>query len=122
MMNSDKLKYRSFILNVASLCHELIHYYDTHFGDGDELTRFCILTNNDLNEYSHRTLTFIEKQKLANLNYLNVITSMNKADKILDKAAIKRMIDALTPEEIKALKENDDTESQRQKHSILHID
>lgn len=47
---------------------------------------------------------------------------MNKADKILDKAAIKRMIDALTPEEIKALKENDDAESQRQKHSILHID
>lgn len=86
------------------------------------MTRFCILTNNDLNEYSHRTVTFIEKQKLANLNYLNVITSMNKADKILDKDAIKRMIDALTSEEIKVLNENDDIESQRQKHSILHID
>ena len=28
MMNLDKLKFRSFIMNAASLCHELIHEYD----------------------------------------------------------------------------------------------
>ena len=28
MMNLDKLKFRSFILNAASICHEMIHKYD----------------------------------------------------------------------------------------------
>lgn len=27
-LNLDKLKYRSFIMNAATLCHELIHTYD----------------------------------------------------------------------------------------------
>ena len=120
IMNIDKLKYRSFILNVLSLCHELIHCYDTWFGDGQDLARYCILTKQDINRFSHRTYTFVEKQKIALSNNIKVITSMDKKDKILDKEAIKLIIQALTSDEIKLL--NEEEKDVKQKHSIQLID
>lgn len=46
--------------------------------------------------------------------------TMNKKDKILDKEAIKLMIQALTPNEIKLL--NEEEKDIKQKHSIQLID
>lgn len=103
LMNADKLKYRSFIFNVAALCHEMIHVYDKWFGDGEDLDKLCILTKmdaNSYNEHSHHTHTFIDKQRLAIANNIKVITKMDKKDKVLDKEAIRLMLQALTPEEL----------------------
>jgi len=55
MMNLDKLKFRSFIMNAASICHEMIHEYDRQFGDGENVDRYCAVTQQDPNKYSHRT-------------------------------------------------------------------
>ena len=104
MMNLDKLKFRSFIMNAASICHEMIHEYDRQFGDGENVDRYCVATQQDPNKYSHRTQTFINKQNLAVANNLKVISVMDKKDKILDKEAIKLMLQALSPEELKFLK------------------
>lgn len=95
LMNADKLQYRSFIFNVAALCHEMIHVYDKQFGDGEELDKLAILTkmdNTSYNEHSHHTHTFLNKQGLAIANGIKVITKMDKKDKILDKEAIKLML------------------------------
>ena len=64
--------------------------------------------------------TFVEKQKIALSNNIKVITSMDKKDKILDKEAIKLMVQALTPDEIKLL--NEEERDIKQKHSIQLID
>ena len=108
-LNLDKLKYRSFIMNAASICHEMIHVYDRQFGDGEGLNKYCMLkklTSNEYNKLSHMTETFVEKQKLAISNGLKVMTTMDKKDKALDKDAIKLMLQALTPEEIQLVRES----------------
>ena len=127
-LNLDKLKYRSFVMNAAAICHEMIHVYDRQFGDGEGLDKYCILKNLPSYEYnrlSHITETFANKQKLAIANNLNVMTTMNKKDKVLDKETIKLMLQALTPEELKSAREKylkEDENGKRHKISLQHID
>ena len=33
LMNKDNLNNRTFIFNVASICHEMIHYFDKEYGE-----------------------------------------------------------------------------------------
>ena len=127
-LNLDKLKYRSFIMNAAAICHEMIHVYDRMFGDGEGLDKYCILkrlSSYEYNKLSHTTETFVSKQRLAIANNLKVITSMDKKEKVLDKEAIRLMLQALTPEELRlarecSIKENES--GKRRKISLQHID
>ena len=127
-MNLDKLKYRSFIMNASALCHEMIHVYDKQFGDGEGLDKYCILKHLDSDEYnklSHNTKTFVDKKELAIANNLNVMTTIDKKDKILDKETINLMLQALTPEEIQLVKEsyaNDSKDGKKRKISLRLTD
>lgn len=94
-LNADKLKYRSFIMNIATICHEMIHVYDRQFGDGESLDKLYLMNKISAiryNDLSHHTITFIDKQKLAIANNVKLITAMDKKEKILDKDAIKLLL------------------------------
>ena len=68
---------------------------------------------------------FVSKQRLAIANNLKVITSMDKKEKVLDKEAIRLMLQALTPEELRLARERyikENKGGKRRKISLQHID
>jgi len=56
MINKDIMHNRTFIFNVTTICHEMIHYYDTHYGDYADLYKMCVI--NGLWFSGHNTKTF----------------------------------------------------------------
>lgn len=123
-LNLDRLKYRSFIMNAAVICHEMIHVYDRQFGDGEGLDKYCILKklpSYKYNELSHITETFVNKQNAAIANNLKVVATMNKKDKLLDKETIKLMLQALTPEELESARESYLIENEHGKHRKISL-
>ena len=103
----------------------MIHEYDRQFGDGENIDRYCAATHQNPDKYSHHTQTFINMKNLALANNLKIIDVMDKKDKILDKETINLMMQALNPEELKLLKEEQNKNhlsEKRQKISLLRID
>ena len=88
-LNESKIKGTSFSLHLASLCHEMIHYYDRLFGEyKDQYKAFFISKKNPK---LHNTPTFERKMKEANNNYIDVVknipklqTSSQSDDKAID--------------------------------------
>lgn len=89
-INYDMVMNTSFIFAVATLCHELIHYYDSLIGEYVELKRIEYMEKTKKDD--HTTNTFINKLNEANENGLNVIINgENKLIEVLDLDAIKKM-------------------------------
>lgn len=56
MINKDIMHNRTFIFNVTTICHEMIHYYDTKYGDYSDLYKKCVI--NGMKFSGHYTQTF----------------------------------------------------------------
>lgn len=101
-INYDKVYNTSFIFAVATLCHELIHYYDSLFGEYKEVKRLVAMGKIDKKhelKAEHQTKTFLEKMLKANDQNLNVIISGNgKPIDVLDMNAINNMKKAFIAE------------------------
>lgn len=61
----------TFAFLASSVCHEMIHQYDAHFGDVAKIYKNQELTGQEVD--IHTTAVFMKKMELANRNMLTVI-------------------------------------------------
>ena len=62
-LNNNKCKNRSFIFNVAVLCHEMIHYYDALYGQYKKYYQLSYIKKKEFKD--HKTPTFINMKRKA---------------------------------------------------------
>lgn len=75
-LNKSNIGNKSFALCAATLCHEMIHYYDRLFGEYKDRYKAYFISNKKI--YLHNTPTFELKMKEANDNYIDVVKSIPK--------------------------------------------
>ena len=101
-INYDKVYKTTFIFAVATLCHELIHYYDSLVGEYIEIKRMVAMGKIDKKneaKVEHETKTFVDKLSEANSESVNVIvTGEGKPTEVLDMEAIEKMKEAFLRE------------------------
>lgn len=98
MINSDEVDHRSFTFVVSTLCHEMIHLYDTFYGQLPRISKGEIIFGRNID--SHSTRTFKHFMKLANEDGLHVIKNMYASDvDVIDYDTMEKMISALYEDE-----------------------
>ncbi len=107
LINRSNVDNRSFVFIAATLCHEMIHFYDRLFGEYAEEVRCEVLCGKPVD--SHEDPTFRHFMKLANEEKLNVIKHMHTSDiDMLDYEAMEKMISSIYEgEEISTDYDND---------------
>lgn len=107
IVNSTTCKYASTSFIVNALCHEMIHYYDTMFGDVLALVLDSYRSNKMFNE--HLTHIFEEKSKEANSMSLTIFPDASgiPLDKLSNLSAM-RLARKKPINEIESLEELED--------------
>lgn len=86
----------TFMFIVNSICHELIHQYDIHFGDMKNI----IYNNKYIKGIEHKTRTFSQLMTLANMQGIKVmVTSKNTPIDILNQEAVQFTLNLQEDEE-----------------------
>ena len=119
VMNLDMLSQKSLIFNIASICHEMIHYYDRCFGEWQEMIKMeCIL---EKHIDAHETTTFKRLMRLANSYSLKVIPHMyTKNPDEIDYDTAVRMMSAVYDEQVDE-QENEMPSTDYSKTHVSHI-
>ena len=98
MINSDDVDHRSFVFVTSTLCHEMIHLYDTFYGQLPRIAKGEIIFNRSID--THSTTTFKHFMNLSNEEGLHVIKSMYADDvDMIDYDTMEKMISALYEDE-----------------------
>lgn len=92
ILNTDYVQNKSLIFAIASLCHEMIHYYDRLFGEYCTYSKCAIITKSKIN--MHNTPTFENMKDEANNIGINVIQEIphHKNIDILDAQSIQLLM------------------------------
>lgn len=98
-LNMSKINNKSFSLQAASLCHEMIHYYDRLFGEYE--SRYKTFFISKIKPRLHDTPTFERKMKEANDNYIDVVKYIpnSQTPDQSDEKAVKLALQALKESE-----------------------
>lgn len=98
-LNMSKIDHKSFSLQAASLCHEMIHYYDRLFGEYKDKYKEYFISK--IKPKMHSTPTFERKMKEANNNYIDVVKYIpqNQTSSQSDDKAVELALKALKESE-----------------------
>lgn len=73
-INMDELSHKSFVFCTATLCHEMIHFYDRIYGEYEMYQKTSLLTQ--IKRDTHLTPTFKRLKMSANNQNLDVISKI----------------------------------------------